>query len=103
MLLLQMLYARFVITLLLGCPIFSLLWITPVSAQARKELRVGVAGVPATLDPARALEGAVPLIARPVFDGLVAVPQGSSDVEPALAPRWGLSQDRLTWAFTPRG
>ena len=41
------------------------------SALGRKELRVGVAGVPATLDPAAALEGATPLIARQVFDTLV--------------------------------
>jgi peptide/nickel transport system substrate-binding protein len=71
-------------------------------AQARKELRVGVAGVPATLDPASAVEGATPLIARQVFDGLVAFRDGSTDVEPALATRWAVSRDGLTWTFTLR-
>jgi peptide/nickel transport system substrate-binding protein len=94
----QVLRARFLITLVLACLIFSL-WITPVSAQGRKELRVGVAGVPATLDPGAALEGAVPLIARQVFDTLVAFREGSTDVEPALATRWAVSRDGLMWTF----
>jgi peptide/nickel transport system substrate-binding protein len=98
----QMLRARFLITLALACPISSLLWISPVSAQGRKELRVGVAGVPASLDPASALDGAVPLIARQVFDTLVAFREGSTDIEPALATRWNVSRDGLTWSFSLR-
>jgi peptide/nickel transport system substrate-binding protein len=98
----KMLRAGFLITLLLGCLISSLLWITPVPAQTRKELRVGVAGVPATLDPAPALDGAVPLIARQVFDTLVAYREGSTEVEPALATRWAVSRDGLVWTFSLR-
>jgi len=94
-----MLRACFFITLVLACPIFSRPWISPVSAQARKELRVGVAGVPATLEPSAALEGAVPLITRQVFDTLVTFREGSTDVEPALATRWAISKDGLTWTF----
>jgi peptide/nickel transport system substrate-binding protein len=71
-------------------------------AQARRELRVGVAGVPVTLDPVAAVDGAIPLIARQVFDGLVAFRDGSTDVEPALATRWAVSKDGLTWTFTLR-
>ncbi len=70
--------------------------------QGRRELRVGVPGVPATLDPASALEGAVPLIARQVFDTLVAYREGSTDIEPALATRWSFSRDGLVWAFELR-
>ena len=95
----KLLRACFFITILLACPFFSRLWIIPVSAQARKELRVGVAGVPSTLDPATALDGAVPLISRQVFDTLVAYREGSTDVEPALATRWAVSKDGLTWTF----
>ncbi len=73
-----------------------------VSAQPRREVRIGVAGVPAVLDPATALEGAVPLIARQVFDTLVAYRDGSTDVEPALATRWTVSRDGLVWSFTLR-
>jgi peptide/nickel transport system substrate-binding protein len=95
----KMLRACFFIIVLLACPLFSRPWIIPVSAQARKELRVGVAGVPATLEPLSALEGAVPLIARQVFDTLVAYREGSTDIEPALATRWAVSKDGLTWTF----
>ena len=68
----------------------------------RKELRVGVTGLPATLDPMAALEGAGPLVARQVFDTLVAYRDSSTDVEPALATRWTVSRDGLTWSFTLR-
>ena len=60
---------------------------------------MGVAGVPTTLDPAGAIDGAVPLIARQVFDTLVAFREGSTDIEPALATRWAVSKDGLTWTF----
>ena len=79
----------------LACPAQS-------AAQGRKELRVGIAGVPAALDPATALEGATPLIARQVFDTLVAYREGSTEIEPALAIRWAVSRDGLVWTFTLR-
>jgi peptide/nickel transport system substrate-binding protein len=71
-------------------------------AQSRRELRVGVAGVPGALDPATALDGAVPLISRHVFDTLVRYRELSTDVEPALATRWNVSVDGLTWTFVLR-
>lgn len=68
----------------------------------RREVRVGVAGLPAVVDPATALEGAPALVARQVFDTLVAWKEGSTDIEPALATRWSVSRDALTWTFTLR-
>jgi peptide/nickel transport system substrate-binding protein len=68
----------------------------------RREVRIGIAGIPAALDPATAVEGAVPLIARQVFDTLVAYRSDSTDVEPALATRWTVSRDGLVWSFTLR-
>jgi peptide/nickel transport system substrate-binding protein len=79
----------------LGCPAGS-------SAQGRKELRVGIAGIPVILDPAAALEGATPIIARQVFDTLVAYREGSTEIEPALATRWSVSRDGLVWTFVLR-
>jgi peptide/nickel transport system substrate-binding protein len=79
----------------LGCPADS-------SAQNRKELRVGIASMPVMLDPAAALEGATPLIARQVFDTLVAYREGSTEIEPALATRWAVSRDGLVWTFVLR-
>ena len=71
-------------------------------AQVRREVRVGVVGLPTSLDPASALEGAVPLVARQIFDTLVGYRDGSTDIVPALATRWVASRDGLTWTFTLR-
>jgi peptide/nickel transport system substrate-binding protein len=71
-------------------------------AQGRKELRVGIAGIPAIVDPASALEGATPLIARQVFDTLVGYRDGSTEIEAALAVRWAVSRDGLVWTFALR-
>jgi peptide/nickel transport system substrate-binding protein len=71
-------------------------------AQARRELRVGVPGLPAAIDPAAGATGATPLLARHVFDTLVQYRELSTDVEPALAARWTVSRDGLVWTFTLR-
>src|SRR3970040_2768012 len=64
--------------------------------------RVGLPSIPAALDPATALEGSAPLIARQVFDTLVQYREGSSDVEPGLATSWTVSRDGLQWTFRIR-
>lgn len=71
-------------------------------AQVRRELRVGVPALPAFLDPTTAAEGATPVIARHVFDTLVAYREMSTDIVPALATRWIVSRDGLVWTFTLR-
>src|SRR5215831_12920025 len=77
--------------------------ITPLPSQVvRRELRVGAPGVPTALEPGAALEGTNPLIARQVFDTLVAWREGSTEVEPALATRWNVSRDGLVWSFNVR-
>ena len=83
------------LTLVLAWPSFALSQpeSTPAPSSTRREVRVGVPGVPAALDPAVALEGTIPLIARQVFDTLVAYHDGTTDVEPALATRWSVSRD----------
>jgi peptide/nickel transport system substrate-binding protein len=72
------------------------------AAEGRRELRIGMAGVPSVLDPATSLEGPTPLIARQVFETLVSYRLASTDIEPGLATRWGVSQDGLTWSFALR-
>jgi peptide/nickel transport system substrate-binding protein len=59
-------------------------------------------GIPAVVDPAAALEGATPVIARQVFDTLVAYREGTTEIEPALAIRWAVSRDGLVWTFSLR-
>jgi peptide/nickel transport system substrate-binding protein len=95
-------HARFFLVALLACLFFSLAFSREASAQARRELRVGVAGVPTSVEPAAALDGATPLIARQVFDTLVSYREGSTEIDPALATRWAVSRDGLTWSFTLR-
>src|SRR4030095_8700163 len=70
--------------------------------QTRKELRVGVAGIPSGLDPAGSIDGAGPFIAPQAVGTLVAYREGTTDVDPALATRWAVSRDGLTWTFTVR-
>src|SRR5262245_9187337 len=74
----------------------------PGHAQA-PALRVGLPSVPAELDPATALDGSVPLIARQVFDTLVQYTDTGSDIEPGLAVQWSVSRDGLVWSFRLRG
>ena len=71
-------------------------------APSRREIRVGVVGIPSNLDPALALAGAAPLIGRQVFDTLVTYREGSTDIEPALATHWSASREGLVWSFTLR-
>ncbi len=75
---------------------------SPASGQGRRELRVGVGGLPGVLDPATSLDGVVPLIARQVFETLVQFREGTSDIEPALALHWNVSKDGLVWNFRLR-
>jgi peptide/nickel transport system substrate-binding protein len=84
--------------------LLALFVVSPPDApgQTRKELRVGVAGIPSALDPAASIDGAGPLIARQVFDTLVAYREGTTDVDPSLATRWAVSRDGLAWTFTVR-
>ncbi|HEY4910313.1 MAG TPA: ABC transporter substrate-binding protein [Methylomirabilota bacterium] len=65
-------------------------------------LRVGLPSIPTVLDPATALEGSMPFIARQVFDTLVQYRDGSSDIEPGLATQWTVSRDGLSWTFRLR-
>jgi peptide/nickel transport system substrate-binding protein len=97
----MMMLARTVLRAVLLLPVVFA-WSGDVSAQFRRELRVGTLSVPATLDPAAALDGAGPLISRQVFDTLVAYREGSTDIEPSLATRWSVSRDGLVWSFVLR-
>jgi peptide/nickel transport system substrate-binding protein len=73
-----------------------------VTPAPRRDVRIGVVGLPAALDPMAALEGAGALVSRQVFDTLVTYRETSTDVEAALAVRWSVSRDGLTWSFTLR-
>lgn len=75
---------------------------TFAAAQGRREVRIGVVGVPPSVDPAAGLEGAMPLVARHIFDTLLTFREGSTDVDVGLATKWTVSRDGLTWSLTLR-
>src|SRR5690242_17791103 len=55
--------------------------LAPIPALAQGAvLRVGMAALPSTLDPATALDGAAAMVARQVYDTLVQYREGGSDV-----------------------
>jgi peptide/nickel transport system substrate-binding protein len=72
------------------------------SPAGRREIRVGVPGIPDSIEPGTAIEGAGVLIARQVFDTLVSYREASTDIDPSLATRWSVSRDGLIWSFTLR-
>src|SRR5262245_15837945 len=76
--------------------------LTDSAAQTRRDLRVGIVGLPNQIDPAASLSGAGALVSRQVFETLVAYAATSTDIEPALATRWSVSRDGLVWSFTLR-
>jgi len=82
--------------------ILSAVAVPGLAAAQGAPLRVGLGSIPAVLDPATALEGSVPFIARQVFDTLLQYRDGSSDVEPGLATSWTVSRDGLSWTFRLR-
>jgi peptide/nickel transport system substrate-binding protein len=89
---------------LLGVVMISLA-LVPVAAHAQTaHLAVSVADV-GTLDPHFANKiGEVPII-RMVYQSLVRHPAGAIDVarlEPSLATRWEVAEDKLTWTFQLR-
>jgi peptide/nickel transport system substrate-binding protein len=65
-------------------------------------LRVGVPALPATLDPALAVDAPAGMLARQLFDTLLHYREASSDVEPGLAVQWQVSRDGLAWSFRLR-
>jgi peptide/nickel transport system substrate-binding protein len=77
------------------------LTVGPAPAGADGELRVGLPRLPASLDPAAATTGTDRVVFRLVFEGLVRAGEHGA-FEPALAARWGVSRDGLTWTFRLR-
>jgi peptide/nickel transport system substrate-binding protein len=61
-------------------------------------LRVGLSGPIGSLDPVAA--DANPLVVGQIFEGLVA--RGPNGVVPALATKWSVGPDGMTWTFTLR-
>ncbi|MEZ6186948.1 MAG: ABC transporter substrate-binding protein [Planctomycetota bacterium] len=74
----------------------------PVGTPGLKTLVFGRGQESVTLDPANATDGESVKVIVNVFDTLVRYAEGSTQVEPSLAEKWDVSEDRLTWTFTLR-
>ena len=55
-----------------------------------------------TLDPGHATDGESLNVTDHIFDSLVSLKPGTTDVEPALAESWDISKDGLTYTFKLR-
>lgn len=91
--------------LLIGLALLAIgltLGVPDVTAQGRRELRVGLPRVPAGVEPSSITDPGAFIIVRQVFDTLVSYRELTTDVEPALATRWSVSRDGLVWRFTLR-
>ena len=62
----------------------------------------GAAGAPEVFDPFYASDGETFRVTRQIFEGLVEVEEGSSEIGPGLAEKWEPSEDGKTWTFTLR-
>lgn len=65
------------------------------------ELRVGVAQLPATLDPTAVTTGPALMVFRQLFQGLVELGE-RGDIEPGIAGSWSVSPNGLIWTFRLR-
>jgi peptide/nickel transport system substrate-binding protein len=79
----------------------ALLVALAAGAGGAGELRVGVPRLPASADPAALAAPSDLMLARLVYQGLVAAGE-RGEVEPALAAGWSVSRDGLTWTFRLR-
>lgn len=65
-------------------------------------LTVCLEGSPETFNPQLTSNGTTSTVLGQIYDGLVAVQRGGSQIEPALAESWTVSDDGKTYTFTLR-
>ncbi|MBI4869897.1 MAG: ABC transporter substrate-binding protein [Candidatus Wallbacteria bacterium] len=65
-------------------------------------MRLGLANLPLTLDPAQAVDHESLVVCENLFDTLVRYSADSTDIEPGLAESWDHTKDELTWVFQLR-
>ncbi|MGA7937816.1 MAG: ABC transporter substrate-binding protein [Kovacikia sp.] len=72
---------------------------SPLPAGA---LVYGASGQPVNLEPGNITDGNSIIVQNQIYDRLMAVKLGSTDLEPALATSWTVSKDGKTWTFKLR-
>lgn len=71
-------------------------------AQEASRIVIGLQAEPVTLDPAQLSDYNSSRAAMPMFEGLVRFEDGGTEIEPALAESWEVSEDGLTYTFIMR-
>ncbi|WP_158630010.1 peptide ABC transporter substrate-binding protein [Cohnella sp. AR92] len=84
---------------LLSCSAFGA--VNAEASSAQQTLRIGVAALPDSLDPALAYDVDSSAIANGLFEGLVRLNE-KGEVIPAMAKFWKISADGRTYTFTLR-
>jgi len=84
---------------LLGLSILALMAAAPANAAM---LSVCIEGSPEVFNPQLTSNGTTSYVLGQIYDGLVSVKAGSSDIEPALAESWTVSDDARTYTFKLR-
>jgi ABC-type dipeptide transport system, periplasmic component len=72
------------------------------SAAASGTLVVAGSGEPATLESANAHDSVTMHVQRQIYDRLINVKPGSTDLAPGLATSWAPNKDATSWTFTLR-
>ena len=84
---------------ILGLGIAALLATTPVYAA---DLSVCIEGSPETFNPELSSNGTTLFVLGQIYDNLISVKAGSSEIVPALAESWTISEDARTYTFKLR-
>ena len=84
---------------LLGLSILALMAAAPANAAM---LSVCIEGSPEVFNPQLTSNGTTSYVLGQIYDGLVSVKAGSSEIEPALAESWTVSDDARTYTFKLR-
>jgi ABC-type transport system substrate-binding protein len=69
------------------------------TARADSTLVISMAADPTGLDPEAVLNNTSGFVMATIYDGLIRYKPGTVEVEPALAERWDVSPDGLTYTF----
>ncbi|MGH3949323.1 MAG: ABC transporter substrate-binding protein [Pseudonocardiaceae bacterium] len=68
--------------------------------QTGGTLVFGAAGAPSNFDPFYASDGETFRVTRQIYENLVGLKPGTSELEPELATKWEAGPDGTTWTFT---
>src|SRR5690625_748167 len=68
-------------------------------AQPGSQIVIGLQAEPTTLDVAQLSDYNSSRTAMGMYEGLVRFADGSTDIEPAIAESWDISDDGLTYTF----